>query len=81
MIYIRFETRKNTIYVFSLAEYNTHNIQLFFNDVFKHIMDLPDVCKSLMFAELGETFNFSCVNYSKVFNRFYTLIPKYYGGK
>ena len=77
MIYIRFETKKNIIFVFSLAEFNPHNIQLFFNDVFKHIMDLPSVDKSLMFTELGETYNYSCVNYSKVFNRFYTIIPKY----
>lgn len=80
MIYIRFETKKNIIIVFSLADYKPRNIQLFFNDVFKHIMDLPrlNINRTLRFVEVGETYNYACVNYSKIFNRFYTIIPKYY---
>ena len=78
MIYLRFETRKNIIYVFSLADFTPRNIQLFWSDVFEKLMNLKSINRDLMLRSIGETYNYACVNYSKIFNRFYTIIPKYY---
>ena len=79
MVYARFETKKNIIFIFSLADWQLSDI--FFSDVyskvFRYCMDNKNkVDKTLKFIEVGETNKFSCVKYSKYFNRFYTVIRK-----
>lgn len=79
MLYARFETKKNIIFIFSLADWSVSDV--FFTDVYTKVFDYclknkKKVDRTLKFVELGNTNKFTCVKYSSTFNRFYTIIRK-----
>lgn len=77
MLYFRFETKKNIIYLLSLAEPTPHNIGIVWSDIFEKLMKIEPINRNLVFISTGYTEKFTTVKYSKFFNRFYTIIPKY----
>ena len=77
MLYFRFETNKNIIYLLSLAEVTPHNVGMVWSDIFEKLMKIEPINRDLVFTSTGYTEKFTTVKYSKFFNRFYTIIPKY----
>ena len=79
MVYARFETKKNIIFIFSLADWSLSDV--FFTDVYTKVFayclkNKKKVDTTLRFVEVGNTNKFTCVKYSPTFNRFYTIIRK-----
>lgn len=79
MLYARFETKKNIIFIYSFTDMNLQDV--FFGDLYTKVLSFclkyrNRVDKTLKFIEMGETNKATCVNYSPTFNRFYTIIRK-----